>query len=221
MKKSKRMLRKLLLLTSSALLLVSLTVGVTLAYLTDTDSVTNTFTVGNVAITLDEAPIGEDGDAVAGERVKENKYHLLPGQKYHKDPTVHVDANSEDGWLFVKVENGIKDIEAPVDNIAQQMEGAFTLLEGYEDIYAYNWIVSAGQDINVFSSFVIDGSVDNETLAKYADAKIVVSAYMVQAAGFDTAAEALATVGIPDEWEGHQVIGPGDTIVTPPEGTIR
>ena len=62
MRKSKRMLRKFLLLTSSALLLVSLTVGVTLAYLTDTDEVDNTFTVGNVAITLDEAPIGADGD---------------------------------------------------------------------------------------------------------------------------------------------------------------
>ncbi len=48
MKKSKRMLRKFLLLTSSALLLVSLTVGVTLAYLTDTDELVNTFTVCNV-----------------------------------------------------------------------------------------------------------------------------------------------------------------------------
>lgn len=37
------MLSKFLLLTSSELLLVSLTVGVTLAYLTDTDEVDNTF----------------------------------------------------------------------------------------------------------------------------------------------------------------------------------
>ena len=83
MKKSKRMLRKFLLLRSSALLLVSLTVGVTLAYLTDTDEVDNTFTVGNVEITLDEASIGADGDATTGDRVKKNEYHLLPG---HKDP---------------------------------------------------------------------------------------------------------------------------------------
>lgn len=196
--KTRRMLRKFLLLTSAALLLVSLTVGATLAYLTDTAAVTNTFTVGNVAITLDEAPVGEDGDAVAGAaRVTENEYHLLPGQKYHKDPTVHVDAKSEDGWLFVKVENGIADIESNHDNIAQQMEGAFTLLEGSQDTYAYNWIVSAGQDITVFSSFIIDGSVDNATLAKYADAKIVVTAYMVQAAGFETAQAAWdATFGL-------------------------
>lgn len=104
MKKSKRMLCKFLLLTSSALLLVSLTMGVTLAYLTDTDEVDNTFTVGNVAITLDEASIGADGDATTGDRVKKNEYHLLHGHKYHKDPTVHVDEKSEDGWLFVKLE---------------------------------------------------------------------------------------------------------------------
>ena len=83
MKKSKRMLRKFLLLRTSALLLVSLTVGVTLGYLTDTDEFDNTFFVGNIAIDLDEAPIDADGDAITGDRVKKNEYHLLPG---HKDP---------------------------------------------------------------------------------------------------------------------------------------
>lgn len=213
MKKSKRMLRKLLLLTSSALLLVSLTVGVTLAYLTDTASVTNTFTVGNVDITMDEALVGDDGDAIMGEsakRVTQNKYHLLPGQKYHKDPTVHVDAKSEDGWLFVKVENGIKSIEAQSDSIAVQMAAqGFEPVEGYDSIYAYKEIVSAGDDIVVFSSFVIDGNVDNTTLAQYANAEIVVSAYMVQAAGFNTAEEALTTVGIPKEWENNVAVVPG------------
>ena len=57
MKNSK--LRKVLLLACSAVLLVCLSVGATLAYLTSTDTVKNTFTVGKVAITLDEVNVDE------------------------------------------------------------------------------------------------------------------------------------------------------------------
>ena len=59
MKKS--MLRKVLLLACSAVLLVCLSVGATLAYLTSNDTVVNTFTVGKVAITLDETDVKLDG----------------------------------------------------------------------------------------------------------------------------------------------------------------
>ena len=46
---------KALLLTLCAVLLVAASVMGTMAYLTSTDKVENTFTVGNVKITLDEA----------------------------------------------------------------------------------------------------------------------------------------------------------------------
>jgi len=58
----------------------------TLAYLTATDTVTNTFTVGKVQITLDEAPVDANGETTDGDRVKKNNYHLLPGHEYDKDP---------------------------------------------------------------------------------------------------------------------------------------
>ena len=99
--KKRRMLRKFLLMLSSALLLVSLTVGVTVAYLTDTDEVVNTFTVGNVQIDLDEAKVKYDEaankyvpDGEAREDVKQ-EYHLLPGTVIAKDPTVRVLKGSE------------------------------------------------------------------------------------------------------------------------------
>ena len=50
--------RKALLLSLCAVLLVVASVMGTMAYLTSTSAtVTNTFTVGNVGITLDEAPV--------------------------------------------------------------------------------------------------------------------------------------------------------------------
>ena len=94
---------KALALALCAVLLVVSTVFVTMAYLTSkTDVVTNTFTVGKVTITLDEAKVTADGEKVQGaDRVKENKYHLIPGHFYVKDPTIHVANGSEECWLFV------------------------------------------------------------------------------------------------------------------------
>lgn len=54
---------KALLLTLCAALLVCATVLATMAFLTAKDAVTNTFTVGNVAITLDEAKVDVYGEA--------------------------------------------------------------------------------------------------------------------------------------------------------------
>lgn len=178
--------RKALLIALCAIALVAASVMGTIAYLTSTTEVVeNTFTVGNVKITLDEAKVDTAGNAVEGaDRVQENEYHLIPGSTYTKDPTVHMDTNSEDAWLFVKVENGIADIEAGT-TIAQQMAANWTLVE--ENVYAYNATVSAGDNIVVFSSFEISGTAD---VAAYTNASVNITAYAVQAENFDSAAEA-------------------------------
>lgn len=82
------------------MLVAALSVGATLAYLTDEESNTNTFTVGKVDITLDEADVNEYGEEIPGaERVKENDYKLIPGHSYVKDPTVTVSADSEESYI--------------------------------------------------------------------------------------------------------------------------
>ena len=77
--------KKGLLLTVCALALVVASVFGTLAYLTSEDTVTNTFTVGKVAINLDEALANPDGTLVDNgvTRVKENSYKLLPVHTYN------------------------------------------------------------------------------------------------------------------------------------------
>ena len=95
---------KPLLTLCCALLLVAAGVFGTLAYLTGTDTVNNTFTVGNVKITLDEAKVNTDGTPVVGaDRVKTNEYHLLPGHTYTKDPTVTVKTGSDASYVRMKV----------------------------------------------------------------------------------------------------------------------
>ena len=182
---------KALILSVCAVLLVAATVLVTMAFLTSTDSVNNTFTVGKVKITLDEAKVDDMGvvDTTATSRVKANTYKLIPGHTYVKDPTVHVDATSEDSWLFVKLENGLVDI---IDNTtieAQMAANGWTAVSGKTGVYAYKNIVKANDNVPVFGSFTLKGDAD---VASYANAKISVTAYAIQADGFATSADAAA-----------------------------
>lgn len=104
---------KALLMSLCAVLLVAASVLGTMAYLTDSKDVKNTFTVGNVAIKLDEAKVDENGnpvdkdgkvvDKTEAPRVTENKYKLLPGHVYVKDPTVTVVAPSVESYVRMKV----------------------------------------------------------------------------------------------------------------------
>ena len=74
-------------------LVIGCAVGGTVAWLTaQTGPVVNTFTYGNINITLSETT-GED-------------YKIIPGVDIEKDPTVTVKKDSEACWLFVEVKEG-------------------------------------------------------------------------------------------------------------------
>lgn len=131
---------KALLLSLCAVLLVAATVLGTIAWLTAQDSVTNTFTVGNVKIDLKEPQTDKfgqyfyyknDSDKYTDETkdgvlaggvvtsnewddlviVNTNSYTLRPGQEYAKEPHIILDDASENCYYFVKIDNQLKDIE--------------------------------------------------------------------------------------------------------------
>lgn len=185
---------KALMLVLCAVLLVTASVLGTMAYLTSTDQVVNTFTVGKVAITLDEAQVKEDGTPVAdAARVKENAYHLLPGHTYTKDPTVHVQANSEDSFIFVKVENGIARYEAGTTIAEQIAARGWTPLAGVANVYYKDYTKSAEiTDLPVFGNFTIADNADAaDSWNNFsAETKVTVTAYAVQQDGFASAAAA-------------------------------
>ena len=204
MKNSK--LRRILLTLACAVLLVSLSVGATLAYLTSTPTkVTNTFVVGEVKIELDEADIdGSETNVTTAGRDKENEYHLYPAKNFAKDPTVHVLDDSEDCYVFVKVENGIAGIEAVNDpdtefdeslgykTIAEQMaDNGWVVVPGQTNIF-YKGTAAAAQVVSentnhvVFESFTIAHDVEATELGSYEEAEIVITAYAIQADGFDS-----------------------------------
>jgi hypothetical protein len=81
--------RRALLTVCVAAVLVFGAVGGSIAWLVDsTDTVTNTFTAGDINIALAET---------------QSAFKMVPGNEIAKDPTVTVKAGSEKCWLFVKV----------------------------------------------------------------------------------------------------------------------
>lgn len=203
MKRTKKILAMLL----CAVLLVTGTVAVTVAYLTaSTTVVNNTFTVGKVEIALDEADVDEYGVEIAdADRVYANEYKLIPGHTYVKDPTVYVKKGSEVCWVFVKV-NVTEDVAGVLDNFTVDTSKWISLEVDNKvvpGVYYYVTEVDARNITTdyftldpVFSQFKI---LDNADLTQVTtDDAIKIDAYAVQADGFATAAAAWKAA--PTDW---------------------
>ena len=137
---------KLMVITCILAILIIGSLG-TLAYLTDTAGVTNTFTVGKVDINLTEAKVGEDGKALTGEaaeRVLTNEYKLIPGAEYDKDPTMTIVKDSEEAYvrMIVNVHNA-KEVQAVIDNQKNGLTAGFISMLGELD--TTNWILVSSQ----------------------------------------------------------------------------
>ena len=194
--------------------------GTTLAYLTSKDTVTNTFTVGNVSITLDEAAgnadgtlkYKEDGTTLA-DRVDAKRYKLIPGHTYNKDPMVTVLEGSESSYIKMTVTfSNAAELDAIFAPNGADMTSIF---EGYD---SKNWIAKgstkdtanntrtyefwyketvAAPDADValdalFDNITVPGTITKEQLATIKDMTITVNAYAIQADGFATAEAAWA-----------------------------
>ena len=201
--------KALLLILCAMLLLIASALG-TVAYLTVQDTVTNTFSVGKVQMTLNDGSEGSAGKRSrrarsTGAPVDENDHILMPGHTYTKDHTIHVDAVSEDSYIFVKVENGIASYEAASSaeeggyrTIADQITAnGWTALESAADVYYREYAKSsAGSDFAVFDTFKIADNANDAESWGSCDAQVAVTAYAVQKDGFDTASAAwTATFG--------------------------
>ena len=210
-------MKKKILVACLCVALAVLTVaGTTLAYLTSKDEVTNTFTVGNVKMTMDEAKVNTDGTLVYEAdnttpvaRVNENTYILSPGHTYVKDPIVHMNAVSEDSYVFIKVENGLGVLEASnagYTTIAAQitangwkplMNGTTAVADVYYQEYTKN---QTDRELEVFANFKI---ADNANTLKNANDQFIwdtitdankinvnVTAYAIQKDGMTSAYDA-------------------------------
>lgn len=203
---------KVLLTLACAVLLVAASVMGTLAYLTSTSEVTNTFSVGQVSIKLDEAKANSDGTLVENaDRVQKNDYKLMPGHTYNKDPRVTVLKGSEKSYIKMTVTFSMaKELD---DIFAPNGADMRSIFVGYDEA---NWICKSNTedaDANtrtyefwyketvdapnadvaldaLFDQITVPGNINNAQLKTIEGMTITVNAYAIQADGFKTADDA-------------------------------
>lgn len=204
--------KKIALIVAAIATTAAIAVGTTLAFFTSTDKVSNTFTVGNVNITMDEAKVTKTGNEfVAGtERVKENTYPAIyPGAVIPKDPTITVLADSEDCYVgaVVTINNWLSiptDLQAKLSVIVPGKD--WSIISGTANIkdntfvikYKYNNLVSKATTVQVltpvFTGFTIPSTLSQDDMkAMAADGfKIDVKGGAIQAQGFEDVNTAMA-----------------------------
>lgn len=200
------MKKKSILLTLTAVVLaMAIGVGGTIAYFTSTTAdVQNTFTVGNVAITLDEADVTYANDKwTAGEdRVQSNTYeNVYPGAHLPKDPTIHVAADSQDAYVAMKVViskaaawKALAEDHASLNNLETVFEGYteanWTKIAATEQgdnlVYVYMWEqgkVSANADLTLFTAMNIPAELSSQEIETLDGFTVTATGYAVQAQG--------------------------------------
>lgn len=171
------MIKKRLIWLIAAALVLAVGIGSTVAYLiASSNTLENTFTVGNVGITLHET---------TGTR-----YKLAPGVTLAKDPRITVQAGSDACFVFVQVQSS-NQFDA---YCAFEMQGQWLPLEGHNGIY-YQTVdkspqptvlgILEGDRITVHPTLT---EQQLEAISEYPTLKF--TAYAVQQSGFATAAEA-------------------------------
>lgn len=188
-------MRKKLALLLSVVMIFGVTVGVTLAWLTDaTSEVKNTFTVGDIAITLVET-WNADGDDTDTE-YDHWEAQLVPGKSYTKDPVVAVDGavTNVDCYLFVEFdETNNPNQYLTYTSLLNQANG-WTLVEGETNVW-YR-VVKTGDTTKSWNlladnTVTVKSDLTKETLRVMKNEgktpELVYKAYAIQTEGFNTA----------------------------------
>ena len=193
-------------------------IGATFAYLTDSKTVNNTFTMGNVAIKLDETNVNDP----TGDRVTSNAYNVYPGAVVTKDPIVHNTGKNAayiratvnvSNWMNLCAayypESGFEFTKPGYEKSLELLVG--TLGEGWsvvgvtrgdtftigqfdaKFILKYDGKLASGADTTaMLQKVIIPAGIDNASADAGSFSSVKVVAQAIQADGFDTWEDAFA-----------------------------
>lgn len=191
MKNRRNVSNKTVAILLALVLAIGCAVGGTLAWLiSQTDSVVNTFTYGDINIALTEDTKGP--------------YTITPGKNITKDPKVTVEANSEACWLFVKVK---EDNWPAFTNTDGTKKVSYSIADGWNALLGQTGVyyreVSAQKSAQEFPVLKDNTVTVSDTLTKdevnklknsSKSTQLTFTAYAVQKDGNPTAAEAWAKI---------------------------
>ena len=169
--------KSFVILAIAIICITAIGVGSTLALLTSLSGVVkNTFTVGKVNITLSETT--------------GNSYQLIPGTTVDKDPKITVLKDSEECWLFVR-------IEAPAEAdsfISYHAAEGWAPLTGQPGIYyrkAPKTAADTAYSVLLNDCFTVKDTVSKAQLSALSSPlTLTFTAYAIQAHGIESASVA-------------------------------
>ncbi len=184
------MKKKILVLCVVLALAATTIIGGTLAYFTDTDNKTNTFTVGKVDITLTEPEWDEE------------QAKLMPSRVIPKDPTITVTNDSERAYTFMKVqlsEDFRELITSYYTNTGSDSQNMFTdwfttevgpkiMKADLDEGYVILGVLSPknpGESVTYFDEVKIPADVEASMIKVDGVYEIEITAYAIQAEGFE------------------------------------
>lgn len=197
------MKKKVTAIALAVCILAVAVIGATMAYFTDTDSKTNTFTFGKVDIDLTEesnedrekgvkaGTVGTDGGITYP--------GVLPGLVYSKVPTVKLADNSLPAYVVITATiptiydwEGLFNDSIDTANFTKDKK-----IVGENTVYYFyaNAAVTAGSFVTPFTEVKINPALTQNDVAKKFD--MVINAYAIQKDGFSNAEAAFAAAFTP------------------------
>lgn len=196
------MKKKTFIIALCLALVVAFAAGGAIAWLTDTtETVENTFTVGNVKLDLYEHDAADNN-----KEVKALSFKMIPGTTAAKDPTVEVQKGSEECYVFVKITEENNTLSNSRGKFVDYtVANTWTALDGVPGVYYYNTtVIATDADVKLqvlvknevsFNENIEQSDMDAITADTTKAPKLNFVAYAVQAEGSKDAAEAWAKIG--------------------------
>ena len=197
--------KKKTIIAAVVLLLVFL-VGGAIAYFTDTDTATNTFTIGSIDISLSE-PLWDALTDTDQDGIPNDAEDMMPGESVTKDPTITNDSTANAAYVFAKVEIPCSSDATPIEAFelgsigsgwTLMSDGACTLnttTNKYVATKIYNYgtsgamtsLAASASTSPVFSSITLNNDIDGTQTGLTGNLNVVVTGYGIQAEGLSSA----------------------------------
>lgn len=202
-------IKRILLSVLALALVAALSVGATLAFMSDDDvQVRNKFTFANgMTVYLTEQKLDADGkvltaktgnETITANNTKGYDYTgIVPGQTLNKEPWIDFETDV-DAYVFIKVDGFEKGVlDTNTFNVTDWNKLYSLDEEGKETngngVYVYKQVVTPKdgkelEGVTVFSTVTV-GNLDNPEVSL---SDVTIDVYAIQALGFDDASAALA-----------------------------
>jgi len=184
--------KKSILIVILAVILIAVMIGGTVAWLTASTKIVNTFTVGTFK-TPTKSPIVNDETQVTSYLYEPNwdpnNAKLVPGASIDKDPYVGIGKGSEDGIVYVSVENNFSDKVYFTLNTGWEVAEATPITEGGNTYKSGIFKYTAGLEGNaendvwttpVFETIEVADDATAENLTVTGDKTITVKCFIHQ-----------------------------------------